>query len=105
MVDVKVSKEGHDYNEREQKILEVLLLNLAAHANMLATKGNMMFNPLEKNDNDLFYVQFAWQESITENTYKEFAETMKNRYNTALTMSDIEHVRIHFQENSYLIKK
>jgi hypothetical protein len=103
MVDVTVSKVGHDYNERELKMIEVLLLNLAAHANMLVTKGNMMFNPLEKNEEDLFRFQFAWQKSLSEEQYKEFIESVEKKYNTALMMSTIENVRIYFQENSYLI--
>jgi hypothetical protein len=105
MVDVTVSKEGHDVNEREKKIIEVLLLNLAAHANMLATKENMMFNPLERQDDELFHFQFAWQKSINKEQYNELVEILENRYRTALKMCDMEDVNIYFQENSYLIKK
>lgn len=104
MVDITVSKENHVLTERELKIVEVLLLNLAAHANMLVTKENMMFNPLEKQDKDLFSFQFAWQKSLTEESYIEFAETVEKRYQTALMMSEIEDVSIRLQENSYLIK-
>ncbi|WP_042142077.1 hypothetical protein [Paucisalibacillus sp. EB02] len=105
MVEVTVSKENHDLNERELKIVEVLLLNLAAHANMIATKGNMMFNPLDKQNHDLFSFQFTWQKSITEETYKEFIETLERRYHTALMMCELEDISIRHQENSYLLKK
>ncbi|WP_053351192.1 hypothetical protein [Ornithinibacillus contaminans] len=105
MVDVTVSKENHDYNEREQKIFEVLMLNLASHANGQTVKIGMAMNPLKKSASDLFASQFAWQTSIENEVYEEFVEGVKRRYQVAFKMCDLEDVMIKFQENSYLVKE
>lgn len=104
MVDVTVSKPDHDFNERERNILEVLLLNLAAHANSYATKGNMVFTPIEKKDDTIFSFQFAWQKSILKEQYDEFVSSVHRKYETAFNMCDIENIEIHFLENVYLKK-
>lgn len=105
MVDIKVSKENNDFNEREQKILEVLLLNLAAQANAQTIKEGMAMNPLERKENELYSYQFAWQKAITEQQYEEFVDAVNKRYNSAFKMSEISDVNISFQENSYLKTK
>ncbi|WP_339216805.1 hypothetical protein [Ornithinibacillus sp. FSL M8-0202] len=104
IVDVTVSKPDHDFNEREQKIMEVLLLNLAAHANSYVTKENMAFTPIEKKKDTLFSFQFAWQKSILKEQYDEFVSSIQSRYETAFNMCDIENVEIQFLENAYLKK-
>lgn len=106
MIDIKVSKVGHDLNEREQKILEVLLLNIAAHANAQVTGANMMFTPLEKSQSDIiFSFQFAWQKAITEDQWPELKEGIEKRFSNALLMSDIKDTLITFEENTYLAAK
>ncbi|MEN2768600.1 hypothetical protein [Ornithinibacillus xuwenensis] len=105
MVDVIVTKVNHDFNNREQKILEVLLLNLAAHANAQTTKQDMAINPIEAVAGQVFSKQFAWQKSISEGVYKDFIEALERRFQTAFNMADIENVTIHFQENAYLLNK
>lgn len=102
MVDMTVTKENHDFSEREQKIFEVLLLNLAAHANAQTTKQNMAFNPLERKEKQLFHFQFAWQKSISEAKYKEFAEAIESRYDTAFKMCELEGIQTDMMVNSYL---
>ncbi|MBP0726056.1 hypothetical protein J5Y03_12815 [Bacillus sp. RG28] len=70
MVDVKITMEHHNLNEREIKILEVLFLNLSAQTNARITKGGMALNPLEKIEKDaIFHYQFAWQTSISPEQY------------------------------------
>lgn len=105
MVDIKISKENDDFTERELKILEVLLLNLAAQANALVIKEGMAMNPLERKENELFSYQFAWQKAITEQQYEEFIEAVNRRYIQAFKMSEISDVNIGFHENSYLQAK
>jgi hypothetical protein len=105
MVDIKVSKDNNDFNEREQKILEVLLVNLAAQANAQTIKENMVINPLDRKENELYSIQFAWQKAITEQQYGEFVEAVNRRYNTAFKMSEISDVNVSFHENSYLQTK
>jgi hypothetical protein len=102
MVDITVSKENHGFTAREQKIFEVLLLNLAAHANAMITKDGMAFLPLEKNAQDLFSYQFAWQKSLSQEQYQEFYESVKSRYETAFKMTEMDHMKISFLENAYL---
>ncbi|WP_157037621.1 hypothetical protein [Ornithinibacillus californiensis] len=104
MVDIKVSKQGHDFNEREQKILEVLMLNLAAHANAQVTGEGMAFHPKEKREDDIFSFQFAWQKSIEKQQYEELVAAIQSRYETAFKMSGLEDIHIDFLENSYLKK-
>ncbi|GAA0335928.1 hypothetical protein GCM10008967_27920 [Bacillus carboniphilus] len=105
MVDIKVSKEKNDFKERELKLLEVLLLNLAAQANAQTIKEGMAMNPLERKENELYSYQFAWQKAITEHQYDEFMEAVSRRYNQAFKMSEISDVNIGFLENSYLQTK
>jgi hypothetical protein len=105
MVDVKVSKLNNDLNERETKLIEVLLLNLDAQANAQVTKANMMFNPLEKKEGeDIFHFQFAWQSSITSEKCVELKEAIEKRFEPSLKMGGLVELNITLTENSYLIK-
>ena len=104
MVDIKVSKKGHDFNEREKKLFEVLLLNIGAAANMVTTKQGMMQTPMTLEGDELFSYQIAWQKSIPKEQYEEFLTTLKRRYETAFKMSDLEDITMEFLENSYLNK-
>src|SRR5690606_4652719 len=101
MVNVLVNSEGNDYNEREQKILEVLLLNLAAQANAQTTQKGMAMNPIDREKDELFHYQFTWQKSLSEEKYNEFAEAVKNRYDVAFQMCELENVHLSFNVNSY----
>lgn len=106
MVDIQVLKPNHDLNAREQKILEVLFLNLAAHANAQVTGVNMMFNPLDRlNINMIFNFRFAWQSSITPAQFEELKAGIESRYKNALVMCDILEANIVFAENTYLTSK
>ena len=105
MVDIKVSKENNDFNEREQKLLEVLLTNLAAFANSQATEENVALNPLDRNENELYGMQLAWQKSITDEQYEDLVEGIKRRYKQAFKMAEISDAHISFLENSYLQAK
>ena len=72
MVDVKVTMDHHNLNEREIKIIEVLFLNLSAQTNARITQSGMALNPLEKKEkDDIFHYQFAWQSSILPEQYEE----------------------------------
>jgi hypothetical protein len=102
MVDVKVSNNEIDLNEREKKILEVFLLNLCAQANAQATANNMAFNPLEKEKQDIFHFQFAWQSSILTDKYEEFKEGMDRRIKSSLKMCELPECNISYNENAYL---
>ncbi|WP_157663787.1 hypothetical protein [Sutcliffiella horikoshii] len=103
MVDVTVKMINHDLNEREVKILEVFLLNLAAQSNASTTKMGMALNPLEKLEHDMIiHYRFAWQSSISEELYGEFKEGLERRYSVAFKMCDLPEVQILFMENAYI---
>ncbi|MHC0038768.1 hypothetical protein [Pseudoneobacillus sp. C159] len=102
MVDVKVSNNEIDLNEREKKILEVFLLNLCAQANAQATTKDMAFTPLEKENQDILHFQFAWQSSIASETYVELKEGFDRRIKVALKMCGLPECDITYKENSYL---
>ncbi|MDP4087494.1 MAG: hypothetical protein Q8934_23300 [Bacillota bacterium] len=102
MVDVKVSNNEIDLNEREKKILEVFLLNLCAQANAQATSNNMAFNPLAKEKQDILHFQFALHSSIPTEKYGEFKEGMDRRIKSALKMCELPECDISYKENSYL---
>ncbi|NLP51173.1 hypothetical protein [Bacillus sp. RO1] len=94
---------GHDLNDREVKILEVFLLNLAAQSNASSTKMGMALNPLEKLENDeILHYRFAWQTSISEELYGEFKEGLERRFSGAFKMCDLPVGELLFKENAYI---
>jgi hypothetical protein len=99
--DVKVTVADNNYSERELKLIEVLMLNITAPANAHVTGENMVFNPLAKEEKDIFHFQLAWQNSLDKEKYSEFEETLERRLGVALKMSDINDVTITFNANSY----
>ncbi|MGD6993121.1 hypothetical protein [Sutcliffiella horikoshii] len=99
--DVKVTVADNNYSERELKIIEVLMLNIAAPANAHVTGENMAFNPLSREEKDIFHFQLAWQNSLDKEKYFELEETLERRFGVALKMSDIKDVNITFNVNSY----
>lgn len=101
MVNITVSKKDHNLTEREQKFLEVLLLNLSAHANAYCIKEGMAINPIEKQDFQLFNYQFAWQHSISKELFDEFIEAIQTRFDTAFKMCGLEDIKVHLVENAY----
>ncbi len=100
-VDVKVQVNENDFTERELKLLEVLFLNIAAPANAQITGIGLAFNPLSLGEKDIFYMQFAWQNSLEDKVYSEMKETLNRRFEIALKMSNIEGVTIKLIENSF----
>jgi len=50
MVDLNVYDQVNDLNNREIKMLKILLLNFAAHANGQVMGQNLMFNSLDKEE-------------------------------------------------------
>lgn len=104
MLDVKVTKMDHDFNEREISILEVLIMNLVATSNAFIVKEGVMLNPLEKSDGDIYYNQMSWQNSIPEEKAIELKETIEKRIVNAMKMCGIEAAVISFTENAYLYR-
>ncbi|RDI45575.1 hypothetical protein [Falsibacillus pallidus] len=104
MLNVEVVKEQHDFSERELKILDVLLLNLCANANMNVLKQGMAMNPIEQGSDHIFGVQLAWAQSITPEVNEEFKEAIDKRFKTGFKMCDIEGAQVSFVENAYLVK-
>ncbi len=103
MIDVTVKMKNHDLNEREVKILEVFLLNLAAQSNASSTKTGMAMNPLEKLHNDeVLHYRFAWQSSISEELLGEFKEGLERRFTVAFKMCDLPEGELIYKENAYL---
>lgn len=99
--DVKITVSSNDYSERELNFIEVIMLNIAAPTNMQFVGENLAFNPLDRNENDVFHFQFAWQKSLEEKVYNVFEENLRMRIETALKMSDIKDGCIEFKVNSY----
>lgn len=99
--DLKLSVSNNDYSERELKLIEILMLNVAAPANAQITGENLAFNPLDKDENDIFHFQFAWQKSLEEKLYNEFEETFNRRIGIAFKMSNINDVTTTFKINSF----
>jgi len=105
MVDVNVTMNNHNLSDRENKIMEVLFLNLCAQANAQIIKGGMALTPIEKMEEDsIFSYQLAWQSSILPEQYKEFIEGIKTRITNTIKMCELPEVSISFKENSYLNK-
>ncbi|MFE7065111.1 hypothetical protein ACFVAD_23680 [Sutcliffiella sp. NPDC057660] len=103
MVDVKVKMNDLQLNERETKILEVLLLNMCAQTNAQVTKGGMALNPLRKTEeSNIFHQQLAWQQSITSEQYEQMKEGLSRRITNAIKMCELPEVEIDYKENAYL---
>lgn len=102
-LDVKVSVGTNDYSERELSLIEVLSLNIFSSVNSQITGENMAFNPLEKEEKDIFHFQLAWQNSLTEAQYLECKEVFERRLVMALKMSGINDAAISFEPNAYQI--
>ncbi|WP_226679827.1 hypothetical protein [Sutcliffiella horikoshii] len=103
MVDVTVKMNDHDLNDREAKILEVFLLNLAAQSNASSTKMGMALNPLEKSEQDeILHYRFAWHSSISEELFGEFKEGIERRFSGAFKMCDLPEGQLLFEENAYI---
>ncbi|WP_152444899.1 hypothetical protein [Bacillus sp. THAF10] len=103
MTDVKVIIENQSFSKREQKILEVLLLNLAAQANAQTIGEGMALNPLEffSEKGELLHYRFAWQKAITQEKYSEFKEGIQRRFNNTFKMCELPQPEISFKENAY----
>ncbi|MGV3466027.1 MAG: hypothetical protein ACO1OT_12130 [Heyndrickxia sp.] len=96
---------NHNLSDRENKIIEVLFLNLCAQANAQIIKSGMALNPIEKSEKDsIFKYQLAWQSSILPEQSKEFIEGIKVRIINSIKMCELPEVDINFLENSYLNK-
>lgn len=100
-IDIRISKNNYDFNERELKILEVLILNLSAHANAQVNGCLIALNPIEKLEKNIFSYQIAFQEPITYEKYEKLKEAINARVNCALKMCDIENYEITYIENSF----
>lgn len=100
-LDIKITVEENNFSERELKLIEVLVINIASPVNGQVTGGNMSFNPLSMENKDIFHFQFAWQNSLEEDKYSDLKETLERRIGVALTMSDIKDGTITFNVNSY----
>lgn len=105
MVDVNVTMDNHNLSDRENKIIEVLFLNLCAQANAQVIKEGMALTPIEKSEKDsIFHYQFAWQSSILPEQYEEFIMGVERRIINTIKMCELPQVDIRFNENSYLSK-
>ena len=100
-LDIKIEVEENNFSTRELKLIEVLVINIASPVNGQVTGGNMSFNPLPTDKNDIFHFRFAWQNSLEEDKYSEIKETLERRIGLALNMSDIKDATITFNVNSY----
>jgi hypothetical protein len=93
-VDIRVNKINNDFSEREHKILEVLLTNLAALTNGLVNGGGMALNPLEKNEGDILNRQLVFEKPITVEKYEDFKQGIVTRFNNSLKRCEISEVQI-----------
>ena len=86
------------FSKREIKILETFLSTLAGHSNALVTKEGMFLNPLSKEKSVMYYHNFVFVKSLTEEMCAELKEVLTRHIKNAFIMMEFVEPIVTFEE-------
>ena len=85
------------FSKREIKILETFLSTLSGHSNALVTKEDVL-NPLSKEKSVIYYHNFVFVKSLTEEMCAELKEVLTRRIKNAFIMMEFVEPIVTFEE-------
>ncbi|PEB22403.1 hypothetical protein [Bacillus toyonensis] len=86
------------FSNREIKILETFLSTLSGHSNAFVTKEGMFLNPLSKEKSVVYYHNFVFVKSLTEEKCAELKEVLTRRIKNAFVMMEFVEPIVTFEE-------
>lgn len=77
------------FTERETKLIETLVLNMAATLNAIVTKKGVALNPIP-NSEAKFSLELVFQESISDEDASQLQGLLERRFISCFKMSQLE---------------